>query len=132
VVAVVPGDAVLVDVEADAPVGVAPGFQVRGADPDVVDAGENGGVRGEAGVTRRSDSGSCDQRELVGMADGFDGQIHIEVGPVEVVRLGTFDVRELRDRSVLEPGTVPPPRASARSRESIRLSPCPPQFNVSV
>src|SRR5258707_1354267 len=38
------------------------------------------------------------------MADGFDGQIHIEVGPVEVVRLRTFDVRELRDRSVLEPG----------------------------
>src|SRR5690242_10549101 len=38
------------------------------------------------------------------MADGFDSQIHIELGPVEVVRLRTFDVRELRDRSVLEPG----------------------------
>src|SRR6266705_5596586 len=54
--------------------------------------------------TWRLDSGSCDQRELVGMADGFDGQIHIELGPVEVVRLRTFDVNELRDRSVLEPG----------------------------
>ena len=42
VVAVVPGNAAPVDVEADAPVGVAPGFQVRGADPDVVDARENG------------------------------------------------------------------------------------------
>src|SRR5712691_1794903 len=55
-------------------------------------------------VTRRLGSGSCDQRELVGMADRFDGQIYVEVGPVKVVRLRTFDVRELRDRSVLEPG----------------------------
>src|SRR5438445_616928 len=56
------------------------------------------------GVARRLVSGSCDQRELVGMADRFDGQIHVEIGPVEVVRLRTLDVRELRDRSVLEPG----------------------------
>jgi hypothetical protein len=59
-VAVVRGCAVVVDLEPDAPVGVAPGLQVGGADPDVVYAGKNGCVRGEEGVTRRLDSGSCD------------------------------------------------------------------------
>src|SRR4029077_4909660 len=42
VVAVVPGDAALVDVEADASVGDDAGLEVRDADGDVVDALENG------------------------------------------------------------------------------------------
>ena len=37
------------------------------------------------------------------MANGIDGQIHIEVGPVEVVGLGALDICELGDWSVLEP-----------------------------
>ena len=37
------------------------------------------------------------------MADGFDGQIHIEVRPLEVMRLRALHFRELGDRSVLEP-----------------------------
>ena len=40
------------------------------------------------------------------MADGFDGQIHIEVGPVEVMGLRTLDVHELRDRGILELGKL--------------------------
>jgi len=103
-VAVVAGYADVVDVEAQTAVRGDPGCEVRDADRYVIDAGKNGCVRGGAGVTRRSDSGSCDQRELVGMADRFDGQIHVEVGPVGVVRLRAFDVRELRDRASLNQG----------------------------
>ncbi len=43
-IAVVPGDAALIDVEADARVRGYPGAEVRDADRDVIDAGENGGV----------------------------------------------------------------------------------------
>jgi len=42
VIAVVPGDAALVELEADAAVGGDPGPQVRDADGDVIDAGKNG------------------------------------------------------------------------------------------
>ncbi len=41
-IAVVPGDAALVDVEPDARVRVDPGAEVRDADGDVIDAGKNG------------------------------------------------------------------------------------------
>ena len=41
-IAVVPGYAALVDVEADAPVGGYPGREVRDADRDVIDTGKNG------------------------------------------------------------------------------------------
>ncbi len=40
-IAVVPGDAARVDVEPDATVRGDPGREVRGADGDVIDAGEN-------------------------------------------------------------------------------------------
>jgi hypothetical protein len=41
-IAVVPGDAALVELEADATVGGDPGAEVRDADGDVIDALENG------------------------------------------------------------------------------------------
>jgi hypothetical protein len=41
-IAVVRGYAALVELEADAPVGVDPGLQVRDADGDVIDALKNG------------------------------------------------------------------------------------------
>src|SRR2546425_3964930 len=41
-IAVVPGDAALVELEPDAPVGGDPGLEVRDADGDVIDAGKNG------------------------------------------------------------------------------------------
>src|ERR1700704_4763497 len=41
-IAVVSGDAALVDFEPDAPVRGDPGLQVRDADGDVIDAGKNG------------------------------------------------------------------------------------------
>jgi hypothetical protein len=41
-IVVVPGDAALVDIEADATVGVDACREVRGADRDVIDARENG------------------------------------------------------------------------------------------
>ena len=48
VVAVVAGYADVVDVEADTAVGVDPGLEIGDADRYVIDAGENGCVRGEA------------------------------------------------------------------------------------
>jgi hypothetical protein len=41
-IAVVPGDAALVELEPDAPVSVDSGVEVRDADRDVIDARENG------------------------------------------------------------------------------------------
>jgi len=74
-IAVVPGYAAPVDLEADARVRVDPGLQIRDADGDVIDALKNGRAYSDCGVARRLGSGLCDQRELVGVADGFDGQI---------------------------------------------------------
>lgn len=40
------------------------------------------------------------------MANGIDGQIHVEVGPIKVMGLGALHLRELGDRSILEPGEL--------------------------
>ena len=37
------------------------------------------------------------------MLDRFDREIDIEVWPVQVMRAGKFDVRDRRDRCLLEP-----------------------------
>ena len=37
------------------------------------------------------------------MFDRFDGEIHVKVRPVQVMRAGKFDVRDRRDRSLPEP-----------------------------
>ena len=41
------------------------------------------------------------------MLDRFDGEIDIEVWPVQVMRAGKFDVRDRRDRRFLEPWKSP-------------------------
>src|SRR5512139_310390 len=40
------------------------------------------------------------------MIDRFDGQVDIEVGPIEMVRMRQFDVAELADRHIAEPWKV--------------------------
>ena len=37
------------------------------------------------------------------MFDGFDGEVYVKVWPVQVMRAGKFDVRDRRDRGLLEP-----------------------------
>jgi hypothetical protein len=37
------------------------------------------------------------------MIDGVDGEVHIQIGPVQVVRAGSLNVRELPDSRVTEP-----------------------------
>jgi hypothetical protein len=44
-----------------------------------------------------------DQRKLLRVTDRFHSQIDTEVGPVEMMLLRAFDMRELGDRRVLEP-----------------------------
>jgi hypothetical protein len=40
------------------------------------------------------------------MTDGLNGQIHVEIGPVEVVRLWPLDVQYVGHGRIFEPGEL--------------------------
>jgi hypothetical protein len=44
-----------------------------------------------------------DEWEGRGVADGLNGKINVELRPVQVIRRGTLNVRQLLDRGLLEP-----------------------------
>src|SRR5437867_4182227 len=44
-----------------------------------------------------------DQREALGVIDGLDVQVDVEVGPTEIILVIVLDVQDLRDGRVLEP-----------------------------
>jgi|APTNR8051073442_1049403.scaffolds.fasta_scaffold05801_3 hypothetical protein len=43
-------------------------------------------------------------RKLFRMTNGFNGQINVKFGPVQMVCRGEFDVQELADRNLSKPG----------------------------
>jgi len=46
------------------------------------------------------------ERVLLGVRDRVDVKVHIELRPVEVVRLRTFDVKNRTHRRISKPGEV--------------------------
>jgi hypothetical protein len=80
------------------------------------------------------------QREFLRVADRFDGQIDVEVGPVEMMLLRAFDMRELGNRGVLGPrelsegheqllGPQHEPEAVSRDVNNLNVqSPCARQY----
>lgn len=40
------------------------------------------------------------------MLDGLDREVHIEVGPVQMVGMGQLDVQQLSHRNILEPREI--------------------------
>lgn len=46
---------------------------------------------------------STDKRKSFGVANGLNGQVDVEVGPVEMVGRGELDVQNLADRDIPKP-----------------------------
>jgi len=46
---------------------------------------------------------STDKRKPIWVTNGFNGQVDVEVGPIEVVGGWEFDVQDLADRDIPKP-----------------------------
>ena len=40
------------------------------------------------------------------MLDGFHGEVHVKVGPVQMMRMRELHVQQLSDRNISEPGKL--------------------------